>query len=88
MEVVDGMHAGQSRGVVTCEEIQEHSYSARCYTGDSQSPRHPATHLLVGSSQNWSVFLGRPLDETPVRCPCNWLATLHGAPRTLLLCSY
>ena len=24
-------------------------------------------------------------EKAPVRCPCSWLAALHGAPRTLML---
>ena len=36
IEVVDGMHAGQSHVVVACQEIPDHFPSARQYTDDTR----------------------------------------------------
>ena len=59
------------------------------YTDYTRSHHHPGAQFLVGSSQNWPVFLERPNtgrhEKAPVRCPCCRLAALHGAPRTLML---
>ena len=36
----------------------------------------------IGRSSWEGLSTGRH-EITPVRCPCSWLAALHGAPRTL-----
>ena len=75
----------KSRLLIACREMSEHFLSARYCTDGTRSHHHSGVELWVGSSRNWSVFLitGRH-DKAPFRCPCNWLATLHGAPRTLV----
>ena len=61
MEVVVGRHAGQSQGTW--------SHVGRCWstsrvrgldTDDNRSHRLPGMQLLVGLSQNCSIFWGRP----------------------------
>ena len=59
MEVVDGMHAGQNKGVIECREIPKHIPSARWYIDDTQLPRRSDAQLWVESSQNWSVLVER-----------------------------
>ena len=61
MKVVDGMHAGQSQEgwsyVWLClSTLQVQSEN----TDDFWSHCLPGAQLMVGSSWNWSVFLGRP----------------------------
>ena len=61
MQVVDGMHAGQSQ--------VGWSHDGRCcstsrvlgeVTDDTRSHRCPGAQLWLGSSRNWSVFMERP----------------------------
>ena len=84
MEVVNGMHAGQS--------IKAMSYVGRCRstsrmqgedTDDTRS--HRRMHLWVGPSwSSWkSLYMGR-LGKALVRCPCSQLAARDGTPWTLL----
>ena len=57
MEVVDGIHAGQSQG------FGHMSGDARALPGCEvilRSHHRPGAQLWVGSSQNWSVFLKNP----------------------------
>ena len=50
----------KTEGCVACREIKKHSQVLSVDTDDTQSHRLPGTRLWVGSSRNWSVFLGRP----------------------------
>ena len=57
--VMDEMHAEQSQdGLVTCREMLEHFQSASEAIDDTRSHSLLGAQLRVGSSPNWSVFLG------------------------------
>ena len=45
VEVVDGIHAGQSQGLVAYRDMSEHFPNVRRYTDDIRSHRLPGTHL-------------------------------------------
>ena len=90
MEVVDGIHVGQSPG--------DWLYVRRCRStsrlrGDTpMTLYHTAIQVRssgwcrVGSGPSYGEGLsnGRH-DKVPVRCPCSRLAARHGSPRTPLL---
>ena len=57
MEMVDGMHAGQSRWV---DRMSEYFQNARWYTDDTRSHHRLRAQLWVGSTRNWLAFLERP----------------------------
>ena len=83
MEVMDGMHAGQSQGGFRC------SLRVRGEDNDNtRSHRHLGAQLWVGSCQNRSVSLEDPNtgchEKYPARCPFSRLATLHAALRTIM----
>ena len=57
MEVLDGIHAGQSQGGLSHVERCRSTFRVQ---GDTRSHRLAGAQLWVGSSRNWSVFFGRP----------------------------
>ena len=66
MEVMVGMHAGQSQErLVACGRCRSTSLVRGDNTGDTRSHRLPGAQLLVGSSENWSVFQERPQHRMP-----------------------
>ena len=65
MEVVDGVHAGQSQGLGCMSEILEHFPGARQHTDDTRSHRLPVAQLWVGSRRNWPVILRIPQHGAP-----------------------
>ena len=91
MEVVDGMHAGQSYGAS--------SHVGRCWNtsrmrGDTvMIPDHISSHVRrtgegraridrFSCKDNKTVRF----EKAPVRCPCSRLSTLRDAPLTLKQC--
>ena len=83
MGVVDGMHAGRSRGVGHVSE--DVGALPEC---EVKTPEHTASRsaALGRSSRNWLIFLeslstGRQ-EKVLVCCPRSRLTTRHGAPRT------
>ena len=57
MEVVVGMHAIQSQeGLVAYREMSEYFLSARLYSEDTRSHRHPGAQRWAWSSENWSAI--------------------------------
>ena len=85
MELVLGMHAGQSQVVGRMSE--DAGAFPECVGNTPITPDR--TTIQVRSSGNWSVFLERPNtgrhEKAPVRCACSRLAALHGAPRTMVV---
>ena len=63
MEVVVGRHAGQSQGGLVARRGMLNTSWVR--GEDTRSHRLPGVQLWVGSSQNWSVFRGRPSHGMP-----------------------
>ena len=94
MEVVDGMHAGQSQGgwshVCRCRSISRVRGDTLMIQDNTAVKVRSSGHGRVGISRSSGKGhnTGRQ-EKAAVRCPCCRLATLHGAPRTLMLvCHY
>ena len=88
MEVVDGMHVGQSRG-----EVGRLSGDAGAFPEcEVMTPDHITVQVRscglgraeIGRSSWKGLNTGRH-EKVPVCCPCSWLATLHGTPRSPLI---
>ena len=50
----------KAKELVACREMSVQFQSAKLYTDDTRSYRHPGAQFCVRSSRNWSLFLERP----------------------------
>ena len=90
MRVVEGIHAGQSKGVGRMSGdaggLPECEGKTLMTSDNTAVQVHSSGYGRVGIDRSsWKGFCTGRHRKAQIRCPCSRLAALHGAPRTLVV---